>query len=96
MLAILRLGDDAYGVPIVAEIEDRAERPAARAAVYIALRRLEARGLIRSRLADPTPERGGRAKRYYSVTATGLRHLHEARQALTRMWDGLDPVKGRR
>ena len=96
MLAILRLGDAAYGVPIVAEIEERAERPAARAAVYIALRRLEAKGLIRSRLADPTPERGGRAKRYYTVTAAGVRQLHEARQALTRMWDGLDPVKSRR
>ncbi len=92
MLAILRLGPNAYGVPIVTEIEDRADRPAARAAVYIALRRLEAKGLIKSRLADPTPERGGRAKRYYKLTAAGVRQLRDTRQAFTRMWEGLDPA----
>ena len=86
LLAILRLGDGSYGVPILDEIAVRTGRHASRAAVYIALRRLEAKGLVRSRLGEATPERGGRAKRYFALTAVGHRQLHASRTALLSMW----------
>jgi DNA-binding PadR family transcriptional regulator len=94
LLAVLRLGDEAYGVPIGREIEQTAGRPVIRAAVYAALNRLEERGLVRASLGDPTPERGGRAKRYYEVTATGLRAVRDTQRALTRLWTGLPQLKG--
>jgi PadR family transcriptional regulator, regulatory protein PadR len=90
LLAILRLGDEAYGVTIRAELAQRAKRDIAPGAMYTALERLEAKGLVRSRMSDPTPQRGGRAKRYVSVTAAGRQALTRARQAYDRMLDGLD------
>ncbi len=92
LLAILRLGADVYGVPIVREIEERTGRSVSRAAVYIALRRLQEKGLVSSRMADPTPERGGRAKRYFRVEPAGLESVKESRRALNSMWEDLDPV----
>ena len=92
LLAVLRLGDDAYGVPIAREIAARTGRNTSRAAVYIALRRLENRGLVSSRLGEPTPERGGRPKRFSRVEAAGLDQLRASRRALMHMWDGLEPV----
>jgi len=86
LLAVLRLGDDTYGVPILEEIAARTGRHVSRAAVYIALRRLEAKGLVKSRLGEATPERGGRAKRYFALTAVGHRQLHASRTALLSMW----------
>jgi len=77
-------------VPIVEEIEARTGRRVAKAAVYIALRRLEEKGLLTSRLGDPTPERGGKAKRYFAITKPGARQLRDARAAFERMWDGAD------
>jgi len=69
LLAVIRLGEDAYGVPISREIEQRSGREAALGSVYGALERLEEKGLVRSRLGERTPERGGRAKRFFRVTA---------------------------
>jgi PadR family transcriptional regulator PadR len=91
LLAILRLGPDAYGIPIIEEIRERTGRRVLRPAVYVALRRLEEKGLVRSRLADASVQRGGRPRKYYQVEAEGLALLREAREALTRMWDGLEP-----
>jgi DNA-binding PadR family transcriptional regulator len=86
LLAILRM-DDAYGVPIAREIEQTAGRAVVIGAVYAALDRLEDRGLVSSHLGDPTPERGGRARRYFRVTPRGLRAVKETRQALERLWN---------
>jgi DNA-binding PadR family transcriptional regulator len=90
LLAILRTGEDAYAASILREIESRTGRRVAHAAVYIALRRLEAKGLVSSRLADPTPERGGRAKRYFRVVPAALPQLRDSRDALLSMWEGLE------
>jgi len=92
LLACLRLGPRAYAVPIINEIEDRTGRSASHAAVYIALRRLEKKGLVESSLGEPTPERGGRAKRYFRVDASARRRLRDSRDALLAMWDGLEPA----
>ena len=94
LLAILRLGDDAYGVTIRAELSERAGRTVAPGALYTALERLEAKGLITSRMGNPTPQRGGRAKRFVTVTATGIEALSRALQAYERLLDGLKVVRG--
>lgn len=96
LLAILRLGDDAYGVPIAEEILERTGRDVSRAAVYIALRRLKQKGLVSSWLADPEPVQGGKAKRYFEVEPAGLDLLSEARSTLMNMWDGLQPMLDKR
>ncbi|HEY1337284.1 MAG TPA: PadR family transcriptional regulator [Bryobacteraceae bacterium] len=94
MLAVLRLGDDAYGVPISREIERQTGRDVAFGAVYSTLDRLQEKGLVRSNLGDATPERGGRARRYFRVTAAGLRTVREAKQGLIRLWRGLRELEG--
>ena len=85
LLAILRLDDDAYGVAIRREIAECTERDPAPGALYTTLDRLEQKGLLRSRLGDPLPERGGRARRYYTVSPRGLAGLRAARESI----DGL-------
>ena len=75
MAALLRLGDDAYGVSVRREIERHSERSVAIGAIYTTLARLERKGLVRSRMGQPTAVRGGRAKRYYHVTRRGERAL---------------------
>jgi DNA-binding PadR family transcriptional regulator len=90
LLAILQAGEEAYAVPIIREIENRTGRAVSHAATYIALRRLEAKGLVSSRLADPTEERGGRAKRYYQIVPAALPRLRDSRDALLSMWEGLE------
>ena len=92
LLAIAHLRGEAYGIPIVAEIERRTGRRVARAAVYITLRRLEEKGFVSTWMGDPTPERGGKGRRYVKLEAEGARALIEARQAAERMWQGLDPA----
>src|SRR5829696_1759887 len=92
LLAIVHLRGEAYGTPIVEEIERRTGRSVARAAVYVALRRLEEKGFVASRLGDPTPERGGKARRYVKLEPEGARALREARHAADSMWQGLDPA----
>lgn len=92
LLAILRLGSDAYGIPIVDEINARTRRDVLRPAVYVTLRRLEKKGLVVSRLGEPTPERGGRAKKFFEVAPEGLARLRESRRSLVQMWDGLGAI----
>ena len=96
LLAILRVGDEAYGVPIATEIETTGGRSVILGAVYAALDRLETNGLVSSQIGDPTPERGGRAKRYFKVTPDGLRAVRQAQRALTRLWTGIPQLKGER
>lgn len=93
LLAVARLGAEAYGVPIVDELEQQTGRRVSRASVYVALKRLETKGLIRATLGEPTPERGGRAKRYFQITAEAEQRLIEAREALLRMWANLPVVE---
>lgn len=90
LLAVLRIGRDAYGVSIQQEIADRARRDLTVGTIYKTLSRLEAKGLVASRLGEPTAERGGRAKRHYSVSAAGRRALQTSLAALGRMAAGLD------
>src|SRR6476619_4294910 len=94
LLAVLRLGDEAYAAPILEQIGRQTGRTIARGALYTALDRLETKGCLRSRLGEPLPERGGRARRYFTVTASAVRALRESRQALLRLWRGLDSVLG--
>ena len=94
LLAILRLNERAYGVMIGREIEELGKRTVTRAALYVALDRLEERGLVRSTLGDPTPERGGRAKRYFTVTTAGLRAVQDTQRAFVALWSGIRPLKG--
>jgi len=96
MLAALRLGDEAYGGAISREIEERTGRSVSRGALYVTLDRLEEKQLIRSRLGEPTPARGGRAKRYLSVTPAGVRALRGSRETLESLWQGLDEILERR
>jgi PadR family transcriptional regulator, regulatory protein PadR len=94
LLAIIRLGDTAYGVTISHELEETTGRETVLGSVYNALDRLEAKGLITSRLGDPTPARGGWAKRYFHVNAKGLSQVETTRQALTALWTPV-PAGGR-
>lgn len=92
LLAVLRLDEDAYGVPIRSEIEKRTGRSLTVGALYRTLDRLETKGYLSSSFSDPTPERGGRSKRYFSVRPLGLRTLQASRDALAAMWEGLEPL----
>src|SRR5688500_8465916 len=91
LLAIVHLQGEAYGVPIAEEIGRRTGRSVVRGAVYVALRRLEEKGLVSSWMSDPTPERGGKPRRYVKLTAAGASALRDAHHAAERMWRGLDP-----
>ena len=92
LLAVLRMGDDAYGVPIRAEIESRTGRLLTVGALYRTLDRLEAKGYLTSWFGESTPERGGRSKRYFKVRPLGMRALRASREALAAMWEGLEPL----
>ncbi len=89
LLTLARLKDQAYGMAIRQEIADRTGRDVGIGSVYSALDRMEAKGFISSTLGDPTPERGGRAKRYYRLEQAGLLALQRAREMYVRLWDGL-------
>ena len=90
---MMRLGDDAYGVAIAREIEKAGSREVALASLYLTLDRLEANGLIQSELGEPTPERGGRAKTYFHVTAMGVHEVRDARRMLIKLWDGVPALE---
>ena len=92
LLTILRLGSESYTVPIVLELEERTERSASPAAVYIALRRLEKRGLVSSRLDSAAPEEGGRPRRYFRLEPEALEQLEQSRRVLDRLWEGVGSV----
>jgi DNA-binding PadR family transcriptional regulator len=95
LLAILRLGADAYGIPILEEVCARSGRAVSRATVYVALKRLEQKGLVTSRLGDSTPERGGRAKRYFTLRAAGLKALRESRAMFLDLWRNYEAILDR-
>ena len=90
LLAVLRLAESAYAVPVHDEILRCTGRDVSRGSIYITLDRLETKGYLRSRLADPTPERGGRSKRYYTLRPRALDALKENRRALVALWSGLE------
>jgi PadR family transcriptional regulator, regulatory protein PadR len=89
LLAIVHLAPDAYGVTIRREIESRTGRSVAVGALYTALERLERRGLVRSSTSDPTPQRGGRSKRHFTIRPAGAAALERSREAMERMWAGI-------
>ena len=89
MLAVLRLGADAYGMRVRREIAERTGRDVSIGAVYATLDRLAEKGLVVSTLSDPTPERGGRAKRSFQLTGAGADAVNRARQDLASMQEGL-------
>jgi PadR family transcriptional regulator, regulatory protein PadR len=92
LLAVLRCGGEAYSVPIVLELEVRTGRGIAPAAVYIALRRLEEKGLTESSLRTPEGDEGGRSRRYFQVTDEGLAELRASKRRFDSLWEGLEPV----
>lgn len=94
MLALIRLGDEAYGVPIAKTIEASTGREVLVGSVYAALERLEAKGFVSSEVGEPTPERGGRAKRYFRITQRGLRQVRETQGALVKLSQGIPALQG--
>jgi len=90
LLAILRLGDNAYGVTIGAEITACTNREPSAGALYTTLDRLEDKGLVTSRFGDPTPQRGGRAKRYFVLNSKGLAAITRAQQSYRRLLEGCE------
>ena len=94
LLTILRLGDGAYGVPLSKELSLLRGSDVSVGSIYAALDRLELKGLISSRLGESSPERGGRAKRYFRVTAEGIRSVNETRRVLTKLWKTLPSTEG--
>jgi PadR family transcriptional regulator PadR len=97
LLAILRLRGDAYGRAILHEVQESLRRSVSAGAVYTTLDRLEKRGLLRSKLAEGTPVRGGRPRRYYAVAAEGISALNDAHETLSDLWRSMEwPVKAAR
>jgi len=94
ILALMRVGEDAYGVTIRQEIEACTGREVSIGAVYATLDRLEAKGYVKSHLGEPTPERGGRSKRFFRITSSGLTAVKRTHRALSRLVDGLDLIRG--
>jgi DNA-binding PadR family transcriptional regulator len=96
LLAVLRLGEDAYAVPVRALLEDKAGRAVSRGALYTSLERLETKGLLDSHMSEPLAIRGGRARRYFTVTKRGVQALRAAYAAVASLAQGLDSVLGKR
>ena len=90
LAAVMRLCDAAYGASIIREIREGTGRHVPSGSLSITLDRLEKKGYIRSRMGDPDPNRGGRAKRFVTVTDDGLRAVSEARAAMLHLWSGLE------
>jgi PadR family transcriptional regulator len=90
LLAAMSLGEDAYGVRLMDELESRVGRSVSRGSVYVTLDRMEDKGWITSELSDPRPERGGRPRRIVTVTPEGLDGLRRSRAALLELWTGLE------
>lgn len=90
MLALARLGDEAYGVAIRQEIEERTDRPTSIGAVYATLGRLDDKGLVAHRVSDPLPEPGGRSRKYYRLTPEGEEALEHSTRMLGRMMEGVE------
>jgi DNA-binding PadR family transcriptional regulator len=94
LLALLHIGDEAYGVPISQAIEESSGREVALGSVYVALDRLEQKGFVSSKLGEPTAVRGGRAKTYFRITAKGLREVRQAQRTLVALWRGVPKLQG--
>jgi DNA-binding PadR family transcriptional regulator len=92
LLAILRLADGAYGMSIRRELGERAGRTVSRSALYITLERLVRKGYLTARMGDPSPERGGRAKRYFAITYAGREALKMSGRALRNLWVGYESL----
>jgi len=92
LLSILHLDQEAYAVPIRELIEQRTGRPVARGALYTGLDRLEAKGCLKSRMGDASEERGGKARRYYAVTAAGMKAIRAQHEALSSLTRGLEAL----
>jgi DNA-binding PadR family transcriptional regulator len=93
MSALLRLDNHAYGVPIVDELE-RHQRRLSVATAYVVLNRLEADGLVASDVGEATPERGGKARRYFRVTPKGVREIRTLQRTLIQLWRGVPQLQG--
>ena len=94
LLALVRLGEDAYGVPVARELRVLTGREVAQGSVYAALERLGDKGLVTSHVGEATSQRGGRAKRYFCITPEGLRTVRAARSALINLWRGVPLLEG--
>lgn len=95
LLAVLRLGEKAYGLAVSDELQEVAGRAPSSGALYTTLDRLERKGLIASHEGEAPSERGGRARRYLTVTADGMEALRSSRHTLLRLWDGLEAALDR-
>jgi DNA-binding PadR family transcriptional regulator len=94
MLALLRLGPDAYGAAVCGEIEKRGRRGVSVSAVHTTIERLEQKGLVRSRVGEPTPQRGGKRKRHFEIAPLGMKSLQASYRSLRSMADGLEHLLG--
>jgi DNA-binding PadR family transcriptional regulator len=94
LLALIRLGDEAYGVPISEAIEESSGREVALGSVYITLERLQNKGFVSSELGEPTAVRGGRAKTYFRITAKGLREVRQTQRTLIKLWRDVPQLHG--
>jgi PadR family transcriptional regulator, regulatory protein PadR len=92
LLAIVRLGRDAYGMSILRELDERADRKVSRGALYLVLERMVQKGYLDSRMGEPTSERGGRAKRFFELTGAGKEALRVSGRSLLALWDGLESL----
>jgi len=95
LLAVVRLGDEAYGASVFDEIERRTGRAVSRGGLYVTIDRLVDKGLLEARMSRPTSERGGRARRMLRVSAEGVAELRKARAAFQSLWQGLDAILGK-
>ena len=89
LLALLRLGENAYGAAIREELKQRADRAVSVSTIYVTLMRLEEKGYVRSWMGEPTGERGGKAKRYFEIRPEGTDALEATRTIRERMWEGV-------
>ncbi len=90
LLAITRLGSDAYGMAVLRELESRADRVVSRGALYLVLERMVQKGYLSTRLGEPTPGRGGRAKRFFELTEVGREAIRVSGRSLRALWEGMD------
>jgi DNA-binding PadR family transcriptional regulator len=94
LLAIIRLGPDAYGMSVLRELAERADREVSRGALYLVLERLVHKGYVRASMGEPSPERGGRAKRFFQLTDEGRDALRVSGRSLMALWDGMEYLLG--
>jgi len=92
LLSIVRLGPDAYGMSVLRELEERAGRKVSRGALYLVLERLVEKGYLRANMGEPSPERGGRAKRFFDLTDEGREALRVSGRSLMALWDGMESL----